>query len=76
MVVVHGGAPAGGLVLMAKALRPANGVSVYAAIFWSSWWCYGYILVRRGGRVRKWWPRRDGSVVSAACACSATVSKG
>ena len=76
MVVVHGGAPAGGLVLVAKALRPANGVSVCATIFWSSRWCYGYILVRRGGWVRKWWPRHDGGGVSAACACSATTSMG
>ena len=75
-MVVHGGAPAGGLVLVAKALRPANGVSVYVAIFRSSRWCYSYILVRRGGRVRKWWPRRDGGVVSAASACSAMASKG
>ena len=75
-MVAHGGAPAGGLVLVAKALRPANGVSVYAAILRSSRWCYGYFLVQRGGRVRKWWPRHDGGVVSAACACSATVSKG
>ena len=76
MVVVHDGAPAGGLVLVAKALRPANGVSVYATIFRSSRWCYGYILVRRGGRVRKWWPRHDGGVVSTACTCSAMASKG
>ena len=62
-MVVHGGALAGGLVLVAKALRPANRVSVYAAISRSSRWCYGYILVRRGGRVRKWWLRHDGRVL-------------
>jgi len=38
-VVVHGGALAGGLVLVAKVLRPANGVSVYAAILRSSRRC-------------------------------------
>ena len=75
-MVVHGGAPAGGLVLMAKALRPANGVSVYATTLRASRWCYGYFLVRRGGQVREWWPRHDGVVVSVACACSATTSKG
>ena len=75
-MVVHGVAPAGGLVLVAKALWPANGVSVYVAIFRSSRWCYSYILLRRGGRVPKWWPHHDGGIVSAACACSATVSKG
>ena len=75
-MVVHGGAPPGGLVLVAKALRLANGVSVYATTLRASRWCYGYFLVWRGGRVHEWWPRHDGGVVSAACACSATASKG
>ena len=52
-MVVHGGAPAGGLVLVAKALRPANGVSVYATTLQASRWCYGYFLVWRGGRVHE-----------------------
>jgi len=73
---VHSGAPAGGLVLVAKALWPANGVSVYAAILRESRWYYGYFLVRRGDRVRKWWPHHDGGGVSMACVCSATASKG
>ena len=44
-MVVHGGALAGGLVLVAKVLRPANGVSVYAATLRASRWCYGFFLV-------------------------------
>ena len=75
-MVVHGGALAGGLVLVAKVLWPANGVLVYVAIFRASRWCYGHFLVRRDGWVRKWWPRHDGGVVSTACACSLTTSKG
>ena len=55
-MVVHGGALVGGLVLVAKVLWPANGVLVYVATLQASWWCYGYVLVRRGGLVRKWWP--------------------
>ena len=76
MVVVHDGAPAGGLVLVAKALRLANGVLVYATTLRASLWCYGYFLVRRGGGVREWWPCHDIGVVSVACACSAMASKG
>ena len=63
-------------MLVAGALWSANGVSVYAATHQASWWCYSYILVRRGGLVRKWWPRHDGGVMSAACACSAMTSMG
>ena len=48
-MVVHGGAPPGGLVLVAKVLWLANRVSVYVATLRVSRWCYGYILVRRGG---------------------------
>ena len=72
-MVVHGRAPAGGLVLVAEALRPTNRVSVYVAILRSSRWCYGYFLVRRGSRVRKWWPRHDGGIVSAACTRGCTM---
>jgi hypothetical protein len=63
-------------VLVAKALWLANGVWVYATILRVSRWCYSYFLVRRGGRVHKWWLRHDGGIMSAACACTATASKG
>ena len=45
-MVVHGGALAGGLVLVAKALRLAIEVSIYATILRASRWCYDYFLVR------------------------------
>ena len=61
---------------MARVLWLANGVSVYAATLRVSRWCYDYFLVRRGSRVRQWWPRRDGGVMSVACVCSTTTSKG
>ena len=63
-------------MLVAGALWSANGVLVYAVALQASWWCYGYVLVQRGGLVRKWWPRHDGGIVSAVCACSATASMG
>ena len=61
---------------MARVLWPANGVLVYVATLRASRWCYDYVLVWRGGRVRQWWPRHDGGIMSAACACSATASIG
>ena len=76
MVMVHGGTPVGGPALMARTLWLATRVSVYAATLRASWWCYGYVLVQRGGRVHWWWPRHDNGVMSTACACSATTSMG
>ena len=61
---------------MARALWLANRVSVYTATLRSSRWCYSYILVRRGGGVRKWCPCHDGGIVSVACACYAMASMG
>jgi len=62
---------------VAKALWPANGVLVYAAILQASRRCfYGYFLVQRGGRMRMQWPRHDGGVASAVSACTAMASMG
>ena len=45
----------GGLVHVVKSPWPAINDSVYAAVLQTSWRCYDYVLVRRGGGVREWW---------------------